>query len=147
MMRYLSVFAVITLTACSTTQVKKNVSDTPGAVAGAPVKALNISKREIPDRLKELGNPYDVSSDMSCDVIQEEITFLTEFAGPDWDSEQHYTKTGRNASELADAVLPYGGLVRFISGASEHEKKLGAALSYASVRRAFLKSQALNKGC
>jgi len=147
MLRYFSIFVLMSVTACSTTEVKKNVSDTPGAVASAPVKALNVKKKEIPESLKELGNPYDVAGDRSCAAMKSEIDSLTEFAGPDWDSDDHYTKKGRNAGELADAVLPYGGLVRFISGATEHEKKLAAALNYASVRRSFLKAQSLNSGC
>ncbi len=140
-------FITLSLAACTTSQVKKNAADTPEAVATAPTKALNINKREIPDELKDLGNPYDVKEGLSCQDIQDEITFLTEFAGPDWDSDEHYTKSGRSAAEFADAVLPYGGIVRFISGASEHEKKLAAAHGYSSVRRAVLKTRAKNKGC
>lgn len=147
MFRSLSVLMVLSIAACSTSKVKKNASDTPGAVANAPGKALNLKKKEIPEQLKELGNPYEVQAGLSCESLQEEIAFLTEFAGPDWDSEEHYTKKGRTASEFADAILPYGGVVRFISGASEHEKKVAYALGYSSVRRAVLKSQAANSGC
>lgn len=147
MYRGLCFAAAVTLSACSTTQVKKNVADTPGAVVTAPTKALNINKREIPDYLETLGNPYEFSSSATCEQINSEIEKLTEFAGPDWDSDDHYTKSGRTASELANAALPYGGIVRFISGASEHQKKLSAALGYASVRRAVLKTQAESKGC
>jgi len=147
MYRVLCVAAAVTISACSTTQVKKNVADTPGAVVTAPTKALNINKREIPDYLETLGDPYDLSTTLTCEQIDSEITKLTEFAGPDWDSEDHYTKSGRTASELANAALPYGGIVRFISGASEHQKKLSAALGYASVRRAVLRMQEKAEGC
>jgi len=72
---------------------------------------------------------------------------LTEFLGPDWDSPDHYSKKGRTSGEFFDAILPYGGLVRFVSGASEHEKKVIQAISYGTVRRATLKTKGASLGC
>ena len=134
-------------TGCTTTEARKNVADSPKAIAKAPVKALNLKKTKIPDSLKELGNPYESTEAMSCASLYLEIADLTEFVGPDWDSDEHYTKTGRTSSEFFDAILPYGGIVRFVSGASEHEKKVLAAASYATVRRAYLKATSQFKNC
>lgn len=147
-MKYCIAFvAAFSLSACTTTQAKKNVMDTPEAVVEAPVKALNLQKKDIPEFLETLGNPYDGTTEMSCAALTADIEQLTEFAGPDWDSDDHFTKTGRTTSEFVDAILPYGGLVRFISGASEHDKKLVATTDYAIVRRAHLKTLRTEKGC
>lgn len=147
MKRLFPCIMIALLSACTTTQAKKNVLATPEAVVEAPVKALNIQKKNIPDFLKKTGNPYEGTSEMSCETLKDEVTRLTEFAGPDWDSEDHFTKRGRTTSEFVDAILPYGGIVRFISGASEHNKKVVAAISYAVVRRAHLKTLRTTKDC
>lgn len=135
------VVCIMGLSACSTT--KKTGSD----VANAPVKALNLKNIEIPENLKDVGNPYTATQSISCADMQTEIAELTEFLGPDWDSEDHYSKAGGKKGNLADAILPYGGLVRFVSGASKHEKKVLQAADYAGVRRAHLKTVSQNKGC
>lgn len=147
MKHILPIIALMTLSACTTTQAKNNVLGAPEAVVEAPVKALNLQKKSIPEYLKQPGNPYEGTADMSCDALTDEVTRLTQFAGPDWDSEEHFTKRGRTTSELVDAILPYGGIVRFISGASEHNKKVVAAISYAVVRRAHLKTLRTTKEC
>lgn len=147
MKRTLALILTLSLTACTTTQAKKNVADAPGAVVDAPVKALNLKKKTIPPFLQELGNPYANSGRLTCSTLTVEVLRLTDFAGPDWDSDDHFTKQGRTTAEFVNAILPYGGIVRFISGASEHEKKVLIALNYAIVRRAHLKTLARRKGC
>ncbi len=143
----LTAAVVSTLSACTTSQAVKNTQDAPEAVAKAPVKALNLQKKEIPENLTNLDNPYAAPVSLDCASIGAEIAELTEFLGPDWDSPDHYTKQGRTSGEFFDAILPYGGVVRFISGASEHEKKIINAVSYASVRRAKLKTTGASLGC
>ncbi len=134
-------------TACTTTEVRKVAMDTPDAVIDAPVKALNLKKKDIPGFLQDVENPYKTVKGLSCGQLRSEINDITDFAGPDWDSDEHYTKQGRSASELVDAVMPYGGIMRFISGASAHEKDLARALNYAIVRRAYLKAHGQQRRC
>ncbi len=141
------IICLIGLSACTTTEVKKNTKSAPADAANAPVKALNLKKREIPEFLTDVSNPYSGGQVSSCSDINGELSKLTEFLGPDWDSEDHYSKVGGNGPGFFDAVLPYGGLVRFASGASKHEKKVLQAVDYASVRRAHLKTIKSNKGC
>lgn len=142
-----ALICLISLSACTTTEVVKNSKDTSSAIVDAPVKALNLKKRKIPNYLSNVSNPYVDGQAGSCDSIKEEISKLTEFLGPDWDSDDHYSKVGRTDGGFFDAVLPYGGLVRFASGASKHQKKLLKAVDYATVRRAYLKTLRSNKGC
>ena len=94
------------LSACTTSQAAKNTKDTPAAVANAPVKAANLKKREIPEYLTELDNPYAAPQDVSCQGIAQEIAQLTEFLGPDWDSDEHFSKKGRTSAEFFNAILP-----------------------------------------
>ena len=132
---------IMGLSACSTTK------KTTTYVANAPVKALNLKTVKIPENLKNAGNPYTATHNTSCADMKAELAELTEFLGPDWDSEEHYSKDGGKKGNLADAVLPYGGVVRFVSGASRHEKKVLQAADYAGVRRAHLKTMSATKGC
>lgn len=138
-----SIALLASLSACSTTQVKAS----PKAAVTAPGKALNLDKKTIPANLTNLDNPYDITGASDCASIGAQIAELTEFAGPDWDSPEHFSKSGRTSEEFFNAVLPYGGIVSFISGASEHEKKVLYATSYASVKRAALKSKGARLGC
>ena len=132
---------IMGLSACTTT--KKASSD----IANAPVKALNLKNVKIPESLKGVDNPYTGAQNSTCADMKAEIVELTEFVGPDWDSEEHYSKTGGKGRGFFDAILPYGGLVRFASGANKHEKKVLQAADYAGVRRAHLKTLSADKGC
>ena len=132
---------IMGLSACTTT--KKASSD----ISNAPVKALNLKNVKIPENLKDTGNPYTATQSTSCADMKMELTQLTEFLGPDWDSDDHYRKTGGKGGGFFDAILPYGGIVRFVSGASKHEKKVLEAADYAGVRRAHLKTLSASKGC
>ena len=139
--------SIMALSACTTSQAVKNTKSAPSDIANAPVKALNLKKKDIPEFLVDADTPYLSAGSSSCADINTELGQLTEFLGPDWDSADHYSKVGGTGGNLFDAILPYGGLVRFMSGASKHEKKLLQAADYASVRRAYLKTTAANKGC
>lgn len=143
----LSVALLASLTACATSNVGQNVKASPKAAVSAPGKALNLDKRTIPASLTNLGNPYDLTGISDCASISAQIAELTAFVGPDWDSPEHFSKKGRTSEEFFDAALPYGGIVRFISGASEHEKNVLYATSYGSVKRAALKSKGARLGC
>jgi len=142
-----TLICLASLTACTTSEAVKNTKDTPSAIANAPVKAANLKKREIPEFLQDLDNPYATPQDGTCQGLAGEIAQLTEFLGPDWDSDEHFSKKGRTSAEFFNAILPYGGLVRFASGASEHQKKVIYATNYGTARRAYLKTTSASRGC
>lgn len=142
-----TIICVTGLSACSTSEAVKNTKDSPSAIANAPVKAANLKKREIPEFLGNLENPYAAPQSATCQGIADEVAQLTEFLGPDWDSDEHFSKKGRTSAEFFNAILPYGGLVRFASGASEHQKKVVYATNYGTARRAFLKTTSASRGC
>jgi len=48
---------------------------------------------------------------------------------------------------VAEDVIPFRGLVRKLSGAERHSKKVTAALVAGSVRRAYLKGMRVAQGC
>lgn len=144
--------SIMGLSACSTSSAGKNTAVTqaknaPSDLANAPAKALNLKNVKIPDYLKGANDPYARTFSTSCADIAAEVAQLDEFLGPDWDSPDHYSKVGGKRGNLFDAILPYGGLVRFVSGASRHEKKVLQAADYAGVRRSYLKTVGQNKGC
>lgn len=146
------VIGIMGLSACSTSSGAKNSAVTqaknaPGNLVNAPAKALNLKNVKIPDNLKNASDPYARTYSTSFADIRSEVAQLDEFLGPDWDSPNHYSKTGGKKGNFFDSVLPYGGLVRMVSGTSKHEKKVLQAADYAGVRRSYLKTVGQNKGC
>ena len=127
----------------------------------APAEDLNLRRTEIPPTLKALEAAYLDGKEMSCETIAAEVIALTAELGLDEDELRHQAgasraeKAGKAASEAAlDAVegvttgfIPFRGVVRYVSGAAEHERKLRAATLTGLKRRAFLKGLGAAKGC
>ena len=138
---------VTLLAGCTTNQAAKNTMTAPKAVVSAPGKALNLKKVKIPQSLTKRDNPYIGGPDLTCDSISAEVANLTKFVGPDLDTIDHLERNARTSEEFVDAALPYGGLVRFVSGASKHERRILQASRYAITRRAFLKTMGISLKC
>ncbi|MCR9269737.1 MAG: hypothetical protein NXH72_07110 [Hyphomonadaceae bacterium] len=131
-----------------------------GEAAMSPLEDVNLVRDEIPDYLKTIKNPYNVETEISCDMIALEVTRLDSLLGRDWDIPPPDKKglTERAAdgastafldtvSSSASGLIPYRGIVRTVTGANRHASKVRKAYERGSHRRTFLKAMGLVKGC
>ena len=145
----------------STTQVAMDkAGDGVGNAAAAPLTDLNVRREKIPPLLKTIRNPYAVDEFLPCDEIASQVMALDAILGRDWDipppdkaSLQERAADGASTAFLdtvaseASGLIPYRGLVRTVSGANKHERKVRKAYERGSHRRTFLKGIGLMKGC
>jgi len=145
----------------STTQrAVDNVNAGIGDAAAAPLTDLNINRKEIPELLKEIKNPYVIESELSCDDIALEVEALTGVLGrdfdvppPDKDSLNERAADGASTAFLdavasgASGLIPYRGIVRTLTGAERHRRKVLKAYERGSHRRTFLKGIGLAMEC
>lgn len=139
--------------AAQTAVAPENV--TPGDVVTKPLTDLNIKKDEIPPiLLAAREKPYDLTGLRRCAAIQSEIGQLDAVLGDDIDIATEKTrgeKRGNSVGNVAKAVvgslIPFGGIIREISGANENQRTWNEMLYAGSVRRAFLKGIGQSKGC
>lgn len=156
-MRTRALFAATALafaaTPCLAAQDKPITDEEPDAVdvVKTPVTDLNLDKQDIPAVLIEAqANPYDLSGLKRCRVLRREVELLDETLGPDLDlPEEDRTRitAGRVAKSVVAYFVPFRGIIREVSGANEHQRKVRAAIQAGMARRGFLKGVGQAKGC
>lgn len=159
MARGAAVLCALSLAACSTTQkTAKGVGD----AATSPLNDLNLVRADIPPVLSAAAKgPYAVPVDWSCPALAAEIVELDAALGADLDT----PVTGANPSliergvglaadmtvgqvrGMANAVVPYRGWVRKLSGAERYSREVSAAISAGVIRRAYLKGLGRAENC
>lgn len=125
-----------------------------------PISDLNLKRKEIPPLLLALDSAYDPLPDYACETIAAKVVELEALLGPDVnDTEPEERgmgeKVGSGTSKAAlDAVsgttggvIPFRGVVRSISGAAKHERRLLAEIREGMERRAYLKGMGEQLGC
>ena len=142
--------------------VQGPAKDTMGQAMTAPLEDLNLTKDKIPLVLElAMAAPYEGPQDQTCEGLAAEIAPLTLALGPDLDVPPSKTNRGlleRSSTFAGDAavgavrgategLIPFRGLVRKVSGAETHAKKVRAAIAAGAVRRAYLKGLGEAKGC
>ncbi len=142
--------------------VQGPAKDTMGQAMTAPLEDLNLTKDKIPLVLElAMAAPYEGPQDQTCEGLAAEIAPLTLALGPDLDVPPSKTNRGlleRSSTFAGDAavgavrgaaegLIPLRGLVRKVSGAEAHAKKVRAAIAAGAVRRAYLKGLGEAKGC
>ena len=142
-----------------------------GSVKGAfkavqsPLVDLNIMRDEIPEPLMKIsGSPYSVPSPLQCKVMKTELAELDTLLGPDMQAENDAGKKEKDKDYVAEgasmlqshaigmvaskaSILPLRGVVRYITGASEHSKQLAQAYESGKLRRAYLKGLSMALKC
>lgn len=122
-----------------------------GDAALTPASDLNIKKDEIPALLiAAQTRPYDLTGLRQCPRLSAAVSELDAMLGPDLDmpaAERERITAGRVAQAAVGAFIPFRGLIREISGANAHERKVQAAIVAGSARRAFLKGYGEARGC
>ncbi|MEM5517799.1 hypothetical protein WNY37_12650 [Henriciella sp. AS95] len=165
---FLSAAALLLASACTSTSpdstTGKVVSQTRSGMADAamtPLEDLNLKRDQIPAVLAEIKNPYEVSTDISCEDIAAQVTALDAVLGPDFDAPKQTddsTLSDKAAGATSDGILkavaseaggliPYRSWVRQLSGAKRHEAKIKRAINKGTHRRTYLKALGQMKKC
>jgi hypothetical protein len=128
---------------------------TVGSAIATPVQDLNLKKTDLPDILvKAQANPYDTTSVGDCAAIAAEVASLDQALGADTDAPPPVNdEDGKGTSAATvlsvgvQALIPYRGVIRQISGANASDKALAAAIQTGFARRGFLKGRAIEMNC
>ncbi|WP_226016804.1 hypothetical protein [Novosphingobium sp. FKTRR1] len=131
----------------------KNV--TAGEVVTQPLAVINVKKHDIPQVLVSAqANPYSGSGLRSCPTIAAKVRELDAALGDDFDvasekslAEKRGNTVGSLAKSVTGSLIPFGGIIREVSGANASERQWQVALYAGSVRRAFLKGIGQQRGC
>jgi len=120
-----------------------------GEIVKQPLKDLNVYRPEIPAvLLKAKQAPYAVPAAKDCQMLDAEIAELDRALGPDLDiatgkDESVSKKISDTSFNLArgavSGLVPYRGVVRFVTGAEKHARAINEALLAGAVRRSYLK--------
>ena len=128
---------------------------TAGDVVTAPLADVNLKKDPIPPILiAARENAYTTAGLRSCPAIQAEVRRLDAVLGDDIDIAQDKSKgekrgntVGNIAKSVVGSLIPFGGIIREVTGANENQRQWAVALYAGSVRRAYLKGMGAQKGC
>lgn len=125
---------------------------TVGDVATKPLSDFNLKKDEVPEILVSArSKPYDLTGMKRCPAIGAAIANLDAVLGDDIDVARDDGNATINMGSLAQSVvgslIPFGGVIREISGANAQQRKWQEAIYAGSVRRAFLKGVGQQRGC
>jgi len=123
--------------------------------AAAQVKAgsesgLGLTGADVPPLLKDIkAEPYQAPTAPACLTIPFELQQINELIGADIDTPpEHQDKslTDRGA-QMARGLLPYGGVVRFVTGANKKDQELREAVLAGYARRGYLRGVQANLKC
>jgi hypothetical protein len=124
------------------------------AVANQPFADLNLSGVEIPPILvRARSDPFAMPGD--CDGIDREIAGLSHFLGPALSSRKKPAPSGNNDADFAwgaargavGGLIPFRGVVRWISGADRRDRHVQEAVLAGYVRRAYLEGIREGQNC
>ena len=122
-----------------------------GDVAATPVTDLNLKKDEIPPLLiAAQERPYDLAGLKRCPQLAAAVRELDLVLGDDLDlprDGERRMSAGRVAQSVVGAFIPFRGVIREVSGANSHQRKLQAAIEAGMARRAFLKGVGESRKC
>lgn len=120
-------------------------------VVATPAGDLNIRKDEIPALLLAAEQqPYGLGGLSNCRRIAAAVSELDAMLGDDIDlpqGDKKRTSAGRVAQSVVGSFIPFRGIVRELSGANEHDRKLQTAILAGVARRSFLKGTGQARGC
>jgi hypothetical protein len=128
--------------------------DTGGRIAAQPVHDVDASRTKIPPVLQAASaDPYGPAGTRSCAQIAQGIAALSDALGADFASgpAKKENKAGRLAEaggkSIVNAIIPFRGLVREISGAAPAQRRLNDAVDAGLARRGFLRGLQSARRC
>jgi hypothetical protein len=119
-------------------------------VVATPATDLNLRKDQIPPLLLAAEDrPYDLAGLGNCRRLSASVRELDAVLGEDIDlpSAEKRTSAGRIAQAGIRAFIPFGGLIREVSGANGHERRMQEVILAGMARRSFLKGVGQVRGC
>ncbi|MDE2564109.1 MAG: hypothetical protein KGL48_17875 [Sphingomonadales bacterium] len=124
-------------------------------VVTKPLADLNLKRDPIPPILQRaVSAPYWLQSRATCRTIGDEIGRLNLVLGDDIDIVQQESlmqkrenTVGSFARSVVGSLIPFGSLIREISGANENERRWNLAIYAGSARRAYLKGVGQQMRC
>lgn len=124
-------------------------------VVTKPLSDLNLKKGEVPPILLDAREkPYSLVGLRTCKAIQSEVGQLNAALGDDIDvsiektrDEKRGNAVGNVAKSVITAFIPFGGVIREVSGAAANDRQMQVLLYAGASRRAFLKGYGQARGC
>jgi len=133
------------------TSAQTSKSPTARDVAETPLRDVNVAKTKIPPVLERaVAAPYALAGLSTCGRIAAQVGELNGALGEDIDVQQargHPVTAGRMAQSLVDSFIPFGGIIKEVSGANAEQRRLQAAVAAGFARRGFLKGVGLARHC
>lgn len=109
---------------------------------------------DIPAVLKAVAaDPYKAPAEPACETIPAELKTLDDVLGPDADAAPGKSRpravrwAGDWAGGAIRGLVPYRGVVRFLTGAGDKDKALTRAAMAGAARRGFLRGLEANMQC
>jgi hypothetical protein len=109
-----------------------------------------LTGADVPQLLKDIkAEPYRTPGPPVCDTVPVEIKQIDELIGPDLDDQtKHDDKSlASKGANMARDLVPYRGVVRFVTGANKKDDELRDAVMAGYARRGFLRGVQLNMKC
>ena len=120
-------------------------------VLATPAGDLNLRKGKIPALLDAaVTDPYSLTGLKTCAQLSLAITQLDGILGPDRDipaDRAEKLSVGRVAQSAVGSFIPFRGIIREVSGANGHQRKVDDAVEAGTARRSFLKGYGQARGC
>ena len=128
------------------------------SAVATPAEDLNIRQVPIPEVLQRaVTNPYDMRTMEACDAVSAEVERLDAALGADRDEppdrdtrtvDEKRDSTAASALRMGiEAVTPYRGVIRHVTGADAYARSVQAAIEAGFARRGFLKGMAVKMNC
>lgn len=117
----------------------------------APLYMLNIKKEDIPDHLPGPSETYVEPT--SCLMAKVEYDNLNTLLGIDEATleAEEYGMISLDASDAIESTIsdfiPFEDVIKYVSGATKHEKKVAAAYFRGQIRRAYLRGYINRNTC
>lgn len=122
-------------------------------VVTRPLSDANIRKQEIPPVLMRIAaRPYAIGDLKTCAQIAAAVAELDAVLSPDVDAPPSASKDGLDKAvdtvgAVAGGLIPFGGLIREVSGANRARRDYAKAVLDGYARRGFLKGVGQSRSC
>ena len=120
-------------------------------VIATPAGDLNLRKGKIPALLDAaVADPYNLAGLKTCAQLSVAVNQLDAILGPDRDipaDRAERLSVGRVAQSAVGSFIPFRGIIREVSGANSHQRKIDDAVEAGTARRSFLKGFGQARGC
>jgi len=121
------------------------------SAAETPLRNANLVKQKIPPAvIAAQAAPYAHPAPFTCQGIANEVAALDEALGPDFDAGGGRARPGLAPSAMkvaANTLIPFQGVLRFVSGADAHDREVVRAIIAGNARRSYLKGLGEARRC